>query len=88
MAARSADRQVYTTGEIAVLFGVAAGTVSKWIDRGLLKGFRIPGSMHRRVTYAALEAFAREHAGYALDRLSRPEPADGERDTLPFTDAG
>ena len=36
-------------GALAKLFGVSARTVVKWIDTGLLKAWRIPGSQDRRV---------------------------------------
>lgn len=51
---------LYTVGDVARIFGVSPGTVTRWIDRGLLAGFRIPGSRHRRVTRAALDRFASE----------------------------
>lgn len=53
--------QVFTTGAVAKLLGVAPRTVSKWFDRGLLAGYRLPGSRDRRVTREALEQFARQH---------------------------
>jgi hypothetical protein len=46
-----------TSGQIAKLSGVAARTASKWIDRGILKGFRIPGSLDRRVYRSDLVEF-------------------------------
>lgn len=52
---------ILTTGIIAKLCGVAPRTATKWIDSGLLKGFRIPGSQDRRVTRAVFEKFAIEH---------------------------
>jgi two-component system, OmpR family, response regulator RpaA len=46
-----------TSGQIAKLSGVAARTASKWIDRRILKGFRIPGSLDRRVYRSDLVEF-------------------------------
>ena len=46
----AARRKVLTTGLIAKHCNVAPRTVSKWIDSGRLKGYRIPGSDDRRVT--------------------------------------
>lgn len=46
-----------TTGQIATLLGVAPKTVSKWVDSGLLKGFRLPGSMDRRILKIDLDTF-------------------------------
>jgi CheY-like chemotaxis protein len=41
--------------------GVSFPTVIKWIDSGLLKGYRIPGSNARRITRQSLEDFAAKH---------------------------
>ena len=53
--------RVYTTGQIAKHCKVAPRTVSKWIDSGRLKGFRIPGSQDRRVSHEHLVRFLRGH---------------------------
>jgi len=42
-------KRTYTTGQVAKICDVAPRTVSKWIDGGFLKGYRIPGSTDRRV---------------------------------------
>lgn len=55
------ERKVLTTGQISTLCSVAPRTVSKWIDTGLLKGHRIPGSKDRRVLYSDLKAFMIKH---------------------------
>ena len=52
---------VYTTGAIARICCVAPRTVSKWFDSGKLKGYRIPGSLDRRVQHHDLVAFLREN---------------------------
>lgn len=54
-------KSVFTTGDIADICQVASRTVSKWFDSGKLEGFRIPGSMDRRVTRHSLLKFLREH---------------------------
>lgn len=46
-----------TTGEVAKICCVASRTVCSWIDRGLLKGFRVPGTSHRRVLRSDLISF-------------------------------
>ena len=51
---------IYTTYDIGKMTGTDPTTVHKWIDRGLLKGFRTPGG-HRRVTADALRAFMIAH---------------------------
>lgn len=53
--------KVFTTGQTAELCNVAPRTVCKWIDTGLLKGYRIPGSLERRVPREHLVRFLREH---------------------------
>lgn len=54
-------RDVFTTGQVARLCGVAQQTVSVWFDAGRLKGYRVPGSKDRRVPRADLLAFLREN---------------------------
>ncbi len=51
----------YTTGEVAKIYSVAPRTVSKWIDSGRLRGYRVPRSEHRRVPYMYLLPFLTEH---------------------------
>ena len=51
----------FTTGEVAQISAVTKRTVIKWIDSGKLKGYRIPGSTHRRVAREDLTAFLKEH---------------------------
>jgi excisionase family DNA binding protein len=54
-------KELLTTGDVAKLCGCAPRTVSKWIDGGELKGYRLPGSQDRRIHRADLEDFARQH---------------------------
>jgi len=53
-------RDVFTTGEVAKICCVAPRTVAKWIDSGLLRGYRLPGSQDRRVPVENLIRFLRE----------------------------
>jgi two-component system response regulator RpaA len=53
-------KDVFTTGEIARICRVVPRTVSKWIDAGHLKGYRLPGSNDRRVPVENLVRFLRE----------------------------
>jgi excisionase family DNA binding protein len=46
-----------TAGNVAEIVRVAPRTVSKWIDSGLLRGYRLPGSQDRRVLAKDLKAF-------------------------------
>lgn len=55
------NTEVFTTGQIARMVKVAPRTVTKWIDSGLLKGFRIPGGADRRVPRESLLQFFKMH---------------------------
>lgn len=62
-----ADR-ILTTGQVARVMDVSTRTVTGWIDGGLLKGFRVPGSRHRRVEEKHLKEFMKE-LGVSEERL-------------------
>jgi len=55
------QKEVLTTGEVARICRVAPRTVSKWVDTGKLRGYRIPGSRDRRIPLPQLIAFMRAH---------------------------
>lgn len=50
-------RRVYTTGQVAKCLRVAPRTVSKWIDKGVLEGYRLPESQDRRIPRECLIRF-------------------------------
>ena len=52
---------VYTIGQVAKICKVPPRTVSKWVDSGRLKGYRIPGSQDRRIPREYLVRFLKEH---------------------------
>lgn len=54
-------QEVYTTGQVAAVCRVSPRTVCKWIDEGLLRGYRLAGGWDRRVPRAELERFLAEH---------------------------
>ncbi len=60
--------KVYTTGQVSRICQVATSTVNKWFDSGQLKGFRVPGSRHRRIPRENLADFLQEN-GIALETL-------------------
>lgn len=64
------QQSVFTTGHVAKICKVAPQTVSKWIDSGQLKGYRIPGSRDRRVSRNDLIGFLRLH-GMPLGMLEQ-----------------
>jgi excisionase family DNA binding protein len=75
--------RLYTTNQLAALFGVVPTTVIDWVERGKLEAFKTLGG-HRRITHQAVlqflernrlaypPAFAAEAPGVAL---WTPEPA-------------
>ena len=73
---------VLTTGEVAKICNVAPRTVSQWFDKGLLNGYRIPGSKDRRIPIDELAHFMTAHnipipeSWPALKKaaLQRPKP--------------
>lgn len=53
--------EVLTTGEAARLCGVNFRTVSRWIKRGLLRAYKLPGRGDHRVPLEELQRFMREN---------------------------
>lgn len=56
--------KLLTTGQMAKLIGCAPRTVAKWIDEGLLKGYRLPRKNtpgDRRVSRAVFDQFCKDH---------------------------
>ena len=74
----------HTTGEVARICQVSKRTVILWIDRGRLRGYRLPGSRHRRVSAASLRRFLRAHRLPDYAGLVRPRllVVDDDRDFL------
>lgn len=52
---------VLTTGQVAKLCNVAPRTVAKWVDSGRLGGYKLPGSLDRRIPYQELVKFLEAH---------------------------
>lgn len=48
-------------GEVAKHLHVSIRTVCKWFDKGMLKGYRIPGSDHRRFDPKDVVEFAKSN---------------------------
>jgi excisionase family DNA binding protein len=61
--------KVYTTGQVGRICRVATSTVNKWFDSGRLKGYRVPGSRHRRIPRENLIDFLKRH-GVPLGNLA------------------
>ena len=54
-------KKSYSTGEIAAFCDVTLRTVIRWIDRGSLKAYKLPGRGNNRVTAEALLEFLQEY---------------------------
>lgn len=52
--------RLYTTNQLAKLFGVVPTTVIDWIEAGKLEAFKTLGG-HRRITHVAVLDFLRRH---------------------------
>ena len=63
---------VLTTGEAARVCGVHLRTVLRWIERGWLQSYQLPGRGDHRVPIDELRRFMRTHG---IPDRSRPEPA-------------
>ena len=55
------EKDLLTTGDVARACGVSQATVIRWVDSGLLSGFKIPGSRHRRIPREQMRRFMEEH---------------------------
>lgn len=53
--------KTFTTGEIAKFCDVNLRTVIRWIDKGELEGFKLPGRGNNRVTEKAFLEFMRKY---------------------------
>lgn len=67
--------QVLTTGQVAKLCWVSSRTVQKWVDQGMLRGHRLPGSKDRRISRVDVELFAKKH-GMPLNEPAQVEAKD------------
>lgn len=63
--------KAYRIGQAAELCGVSPRTVSKWMDSGGLKGYRLPMSEDRRIPHESLVKFLRDHGMPQADEIER-----------------
>jgi excisionase family DNA binding protein len=56
-----AEKQVFTTGEVAEICNVSQQTIIRCFDAGKLQGFRVPGSRFRRIPREALVQFMNDN---------------------------
>lgn len=67
----SSSPVIFTTYDIGRMTGTDPTTVHKWIDKGLLRGYRTPGG-HRRVRAEDLRSFLTSHQMPVPRELSGP----------------
>lgn len=53
--------KTYTSGDVAQICGVSLRTVIRWIEKGELKGFKLPGRGNNRVSEENLINFLKAH---------------------------
>lgn len=64
--------RMLTTGEAADYCGVSFRTVSRWVERGLLRGFELPGRGDKRIESEEFVRFLRQH-GMPVPEELQPE---------------
>lgn len=64
------NAQLLGPGKAAEMLSVAPRTIQNWIDSGLLKGYRIPGSKHRRCLREDVLEFAKANGMKVFDEES------------------
>src|SRR5207253_3919251 len=63
-----AMKKVFTTRQVATICKVAPRTARKWLASARPRGYRIPGSQHRRISREQLIKFLKQH-GMPLGEL-------------------
>lgn len=58
---KNAAIAVYTTGQVAKLCNMSQQTIIRCFDSGIIKGYTVPMSKHRRIPLEALAEFMVEH---------------------------
>jgi|AP45_3_1055517.scaffolds.fasta_scaffold12646_5 hypothetical protein len=53
--------QVFTTGDVAKICNLSIAKVNSLFDLGLLQGFKIPGSSHRRIPRKNIIEFIKKY---------------------------
>jgi CheY-like chemotaxis protein len=65
-------KDIYTTGEVAMICGLSQQTIIRSFDSGEIEGFLIPGSRFRRIPRDSLIRFMREN-NIPIARLDGPK---------------
>ena len=61
MRSRHKESVVLTTGDVSRATGLSIQKIGQLIDAGILKGFKIPGSTHRRICRDEFEKFCKQY---------------------------
>ncbi|WP_415887263.1 response regulator [Neptuniibacter sp. QD37_6] len=64
--------KTYTSGDVAQICGVSLRTVIRWIEKGELKGFKLPGRGNNRVSEDNLLKFLKAHDIPLPEELAAP----------------
>lgn len=72
-----AVKAVFTTSQAAKICKVSQQTIIRCFDRGLLKGFRVPGSRFRRIPRGFMKEFMKEN-DIPPEWLEELYPSNGE----------
>jgi excisionase family DNA binding protein len=62
--------------ETARVLGVHPNTVRNWADKGILKGFRLPGSGFRRFSREEIERMRSEMLNSTAPMVEQPEAGE------------
>lgn len=73
------DDSRLTSTDVATMLGVSVSTVNKWFRTGMLAGWLVPGSRHRRFSVATVRDFAAKHGMPIQSIQQEPHDADHRR---------
>ena len=65
-------KKVYRPGEVAEICHCSPRQVQTWFEEGMLRGYKLPGSGHRRILGEDLLRFLKEHGMPLGDLADEP----------------
>lgn len=78
----------YTTGQVADMCGVNFRTVIRWLEKGLIPSFRLPGRGDHRISHGAMIEFMQQHnmplPQELLKEVEETKTKSSERGKLPI----
>ena len=66
-----AETNYIEVAEAAQMLNVSPATIRRMFDAGILRGFRLPGGEHRRISIASINAFV--NSGDTIKESLPPE---------------